>query len=340
MLGFPVRFPTMQRMDASQRSFPAGASGRHGWRMGARWMMLGLALSLPVHAAILVWFAMTTIDRPGAPEVARSVIELAVLPEEAAVADAPEEQPDEQRPGVETVAVPVDAPATAIEGLFATGPDEGAGLGGGDGSGLGGFGPGGGGGDGFGGGGGGGEGGGLGGGAGGTSFFGIGGRGTRFAFIVDKSGSMGARMQEAKDELFRAISELPDFASVFVVFYDSGEPRPFADRWERVRSGTMQRLRRWLRDVGPGGGTQPMGAFLMVYSLDLRPDVIFFLSDGEIPEDSIESIRQLNSRGRRVVINTVSFGDERGSVQLRQIAQQADGQFREVLPRQPGGVQP
>ena len=323
----------MQRMDAPQRSFPAGASRRHGWRTGARWMLLGLAMSLPVHAAILVWFAMTTIDRPGAPEVARSAIELAVLPDDAAVADAPPApEPGVQQAGDATATVPVDAPAAAIEGLFAVGMEEGTGLDGGDGSGLGGFGPGGGGGDGFGGGGGGGEGGGLGGGAGGTSFFGIGGRGTRFAFIVDKSGSMGGRMQEAKDELYRAISELPDFASVFVVFYDSGEPKPFAERWERVRSGTMQRLRRWLRDIGPGGGTQPMGAFLTVYSLDLRPDVIFFLSDGEIPEESIEAVRQLNSRGKRVVINTVSFGDERGSVQLRQIAQQSHGQFREVLP--------
>jgi hypothetical protein len=65
--------------------------------------------------------------------------------------------------------------------------------------------------------------------------------------------------------------------------------------------------------------------------------VIFFLSDGAIPEETIEAVRQLNSRGKRVTVNTVSFGDQRGSMQLRQIAQQADGQFREVLP---GQVQP
>jgi hypothetical protein len=326
----------MQRMDAPQRSFPAGASRRDGWRTGARWMLVGFALSLPVHAAILVWFALTTIDRPGAPEAARTAIELAVLPEDAAVADAPPSpSPGTQRTADAAVAAPADAPAAAIEGLFAVGIEEGTGLDGGDGSGLGGFGPGGGGGDGFGGGGGGGEGGGLGGGAGGTSFFGIGWRGTRFAFIVDKSGSMGGRMQEAKDELQRAIAGLPDYASVFIVFYDSGPPIAFADRWERVRSGMMQRLRTWMRQIGPGGGTRPMDSFLQVYSLDIRPDVIFFLSDGAIPEETIEAVRQLNSRGKRVVVNTVSFGDERGSMQLRQIAQQSDGQFREVLPGQP-----
>jgi hypothetical protein len=328
----------MQRMDAPQRSSPAGASRRFGWRVGVRWMLFGLAMSLPVHALVLVWLALTSVERPGAPEAARSTIELAVLPDDAAVADAPP-APDRASPraGDATATVPADAPAVAVEGLFAVGMEEGTGLDGGDGSGLGGFGPGGGGGDGFGGGGGGGEGGGLGGGAGGTSFFGIGGRGTRFAFIVDKSGSMGGRMQEAKDELQRAIAGLPDYASVFIVFYDSGPSIVFSSRWERVRSGMMQRLKTWMRQVGPGGGTQPMDAFLQVYSLDIRPDVIFFLSDGAIPEETIDAVRQLNSRGKRVTVNTVSFGDQRGSMQLRQIAQQADGQFREVLP---GQVQP
>ena len=122
---------------------------------------------------------------------------------------------------------------------------------------------------------------------------------------------------------------------MFVIFYDSSEPWAFSDRWERVRSGTMQKLKAWLRDVGPSGGTQPMPAFRSAFSLDQRPDVIFFLSDGEIPPDSIQLIRQLNARGKRVTINTIAFGEDAGSAQLRQIAQEADGQFREVR----GGVQ-
>ncbi|HAQ66537.1 MAG TPA: hypothetical protein DCR70_02055 [Phycisphaerales bacterium] len=188
---------------------------------------------------------------------------------------------------------------------------------------------------------GGGGGGGLGGGAGGTSFFGVGGRGTRFAFIVDKSGSMvNGRIGEAKQELYKAIVALPDFASVYVVFYDSSEPWAFSDRWERVRSSMVKKLKTWLNNVGPSGGTEPTPAFRAVFALDARPDVIFFLSDGEIPPESIAQIRQMNARGKRVTINAIAFGEESGSQQLRQIAQEADGEFRQVRPKGGNGDNP
>jgi hypothetical protein len=117
-----------------------------------------------------------------------------------------------------------------------------------------------------------------------------------------------------------------------VVFYDSSEPWPFSEKWERVRSSTMSKLKAWLRDVGPSGGTQPMPAFRMAFGLDVRPDVIFFLSDGEIPGETVELVRQVNARGKRVTINTIAFGDDAGAAQLRQIAQESDGQFRQVQP--------
>ena len=297
-------------------------------------MLLGLALSLPVHAAILVWFAMTAIDRPGAPAAVRTSIELAVLPDAAAVTDAPPaDDRGIERSGEVAAEIPPDAPMSSIDGLLAAGTAEGAGLDGGAGPGVGGFGPGGGGGDGFGGGGGGGEGGMPGGGGAGTSFFGIGGQGTRFAFIVDKSGSMEPRMKEVVEEVHRAVSELPDFASVVVAFYDAGDPFMFSPRWERTSPGTLKRLRQWLGQVRAGGTTEPLPAFEQVFALVPRPDVVFFLTDGSIPRDSVERIRQLNARGKRVVVNTVSFGDKSGSAQLLQIAQQADGQFREVAAR-------
>lgn len=310
------------------------------WAAGLRWALLGLALSLPVHASILVWMAMTGVERAGAPRAPREAIELSVLPEEGIEADAPADGAAGAVAEGPEVSSSASAITAALEDPLASGaPGEGTGLGEGGADGFGGFGAGGGGGDGFGGGGGaggggagGGGGGGLGGGAGGTSFFGVGGRGTRFAYIVDKSASMRGRIAEAKQELYKSIVALPDFASVFVVFYDSAEPWAFSDRWERVRSSSVQRLKSWLKDVGPSGGTEPVPAFRLVFALDVRPDVIFFLSDGEIPPESIAQIRQLNARGKRVTINSIAFGEEAGSQQLRQVAQEADGQFREVRP--------
>jgi hypothetical protein len=314
----------------------APVRGRDPWASGARWLLLGLALSLPVHASLLVWLAVTRIDRPGTGLPNDAPIEMALLPTDEAPA-APIGEPGGTGQ-VELPEVRSDARAAepeSAEDPLASGAGEGTGLGDGGADGFGGFGPGGGGGAGFGGGGGatGGT-GGLGGGAGGTSFFGVGGRGTRFAFVVDKSGSMAGRIGEAKDELRRAIAALPDYASVYVVFYDSSEPLHFSDRWERVRSSMMQRLKSWLESVAPSGGTEPVPAFRRIFALDVRPDVIFFLSDGEITALDVVAIRDMNSAGRRVTVNTIAFGNEAGDAQLRQVAQEADGEFRHVRPSQ------
>jgi hypothetical protein len=303
---------------------------------GLRWLLIGLALSLPIHASLLVWLAVTRVDRPADSRPGITGIEMAIAPE-----DVGPGAPDDGG-GAAGSDVPADPMATAAAVVerdeamvdpLAGGEGTSTGLGEGGADGFGGFGPGGGGGDGFGGGGGsgGGGGGGLAGGSGGTTFFGIGGRGTRFAYVVDKSGSMSNRIVEAKEQLLKSISALPDYASVYVIFYDSAEPIAFSDRWERVRSSMLQRMRGWLqRNVGPSGGTEPVPAFQRVFALDARPDVIFFLSDGEIPREAIGQIRQLNSRGRAVTINTIAFGDEAGSAQLRQVAQESGGEFRQV----------
>ncbi len=303
---------------------------------GLRWLLIGLALSLPIHASLLVWLAVTRVDRPADSRPGITGIEMAIAPE-----DVGPGAPDDGG-GAAGSDVPADPMATAAAVVerdeamvdpLAGGEGTSTGLGEGGADGFGGFGPGGGGGDGVGGGGGsgGGGGGGLAGGSGGTTFFGIGGRGTRFAYVVDKSGSMSNRIVEAKEQLLKSISALPDYASVYVIFYDSAEPIAFSDRWERVRSSMLQRMRGWLqRNVGPSGGTEPVPAFQRVFALDARPDVIFFLSDGEIPREAIGQIRQLNSRGRAVTINTIAFGDEAGSAQLRQVAQESGGEFRQV----------
>jgi hypothetical protein len=311
-----------------------------GWRVGLRWLAIGFALSLPVHAAVVAWLAMTHVSRPGAPAARESLVELAVVGDDGGVAlgesDAgggrPEGPAVDDRSAASTeepvAAAPLEGGASEGTGLAEGGPLGGGGVGGGAGGG-------GAGGDGGGSGGGSGTGTGLGSGIGGTTFFGVGGRGMRFAFVVDKSGSMSAegRLSEAKEELRRAIAALPDYASVYVVFYDTSEPFVFSDRWERVRGTLLKRLERWLGDVGPSGGTNPLPAFRQLYALDARPDVIFFLSDGEIPEGSAGEIRRLNARGRKVTINAIAFGDEAGAARLREVAQESGGEFREVRPR-------
>ena len=67
-------------------------------------------------------------------------------------------------------------------------------------------------------------------------------------------------------------------------------------------------------------------------ALEPRPDVIFFLTDGEIPrsEETLAAVTLLNSRGRRVVINTIAFGDPASQELLREIARRSGGIYRFV----------
>jgi hypothetical protein len=175
----------------------------------------------------------------------------------------------------------------------------------------------------------------LGGGGAGTSFFGVSSRGTRFAYIVDVSGSMGQqrKIDVAMRELARSIEALPDYAYFYVVLYASEITLPPAQRdWTRARPSTVSRLIRWLNQIDPRGGTRPVPAFRQVYSIEERPDVIFFLTDGEIPrsEETLATVTLLNSRGRRVVINTIAFGDPVSQDLLREIARASGGIYRFV----------
>jgi hypothetical protein len=298
-----------------------------------RWILIGLACSIPFHAAAVAWLAATLVQTPGNPKFESMVtMDVSSLPADGLPAQVPGGSGSDvmESPGVESTQQ--DPMASTALGPLDGSPGEGTGLaeGGASGFGLDGSLAGGGRGTGTGGGGGG---GGLGGGSGTTSFFGVGGTGQRFAFVVDKSGSMANFIEEAKGELRKSIAALPDYASIYVIFYDSGDPLNFSDRWERVRTSTMARLGRWLRDVGPSGGTEPTRAFHRVFELDVRPDVVFFLSDGEIPEESVTEIRRLNATGRKVTVNTIAFGDDAGGARLRRVAQDSGGEFRHVRPK-------
>jgi len=164
----------------------------------------------------------------------------------------------------------------------------------------------------------------------GTSFFGIRSSGSRFAYIVDRSGSMrgGGRMDYARDELVRSIEGLPEHALFHVVLFSTTHVAPpNQEQWLPARSRAIRRVRSWLGREEPGGGTEPGSAFESVFALPQRPDVIFFLTDGEIPESTVELVRELNARGRSVVINTVAFGDPASQDALQEIARISGGRY-------------
>lgn len=182
-------------------------------------------------------------------------------------------------------------------------------------------------------------------GGGGTSFFGVGGRGTRFAFVVDISGSMeeGDRLRTALAELKRSIGALPDYAQFFVVLYSDRAWAPEFERegWLRATRTNISRMKAWIDEQQARGGTYPLDALRMVFQLPQPPDVVFFLTDGLIPGDTAEQIKLLaKDLHREVVVNTIGFGGDAGAEPLIQIAKENRGVYRAVGGSRPKAVTP
>lgn len=175
-------------------------------------------------------------------------------------------------------------------------------------------------------------------GGGGTSFFGVGGRGTRFAYIVDVSGSMDTdnRLVTAMAELKRSVSALPDFTQFYVVLFSDGPfiPDFEKDGWLKATRANKTRINDWINLQTSRGATRPHGAFELVLGLPQPPDVIFFLTDGEIQDETEYHLQTAaESSKRKVIINTIGFSSEAGKEPLERIARAHRGVFRFVPTR-------
>jgi hypothetical protein len=169
----------------------------------------------------------------------------------------------------------------------------------------------------------------------GTAFFGIQARGSRFAYIVDISGSMGSngRLELARRELKRSLAALPDFAQFKVVLYSHLVTiPPFQRGWLRASRDRVRATGTWLDTISPSGGTEPFSAFQYLWSDDERPDVVFFLTDGEIPSGTGPDVIMLNQQpgGKPAVINCIAFSADASQAELREIALWTEGVFRYV----------
>ena len=167
----------------------------------------------------------------------------------------------------------------------------------------------------------------------GASFFGISSKGTRFCYIVDVSGSMqqGERLPSAIAELTRSLKKLPDFARYYVLFYSSDVQEPSTQLgWNTARASTVRRMVKEFQNIKARGGTIPKPAFEKAFKLKPLPEVIFFLTDGEISGFTVADLKALIPKKTRVTVNTIAFGASSGQQILRDIAQATGGQFNFV----------
>jgi von Willebrand factor type A domain len=178
---------------------------------------------------------------------------------------------------------------------------------------------------------------------GGTQYFGTRAYGKKFVFVVDGSGSMvsrslnGIRWPTATEELLRCLNDLRSDYEFFVICFNVAEypifdHYPPNNRYLKNDPNTLRLVEEWISQFHPSGNTYPSQALQM--AIEMRPDAIFLLSDGEIRDDSIEMLRRLN-RGSKygkpsIPIHTILLMSELGKRTLQTIAKENGGKFRNV----------
>lgn len=165
----------------------------------------------------------------------------------------------------------------------------------------------------------------------GASFMGISAKGTRFCIIADNSGSMeGPKLEHVKEEIIETLSTMGNRGRFQLIFFNSREVPYPQSGWQHPRKERAA-VARWLQSVTAGGGTYPTPAFRVAMALSPRPDAIFFMTDGQFPDQVVREIRDLNAQGgRRVKVHTISFVDRSAENLMRQIAQESGGKYRHV----------
>ena len=146
---------------------------------------------------------------------------------------------------------------------------------------------------------------------GGTSFSDIGGAGNVFCYVVDCSSSMDNEdaIGMARAELMASIDQLDVKQRFQILFYNS-ELHPLSSGRQRTFYATAEWrkfARQFIVSQQTEGGTVHQPALLA--ALQLTPDVIFFLTDGETPELSSRQLAELKRANRkRIQIHVVQFG--------------------------------
>ncbi len=171
------------------------------------------------------------------------------------------------------------------------------------------------------------------GGGGGIGFFGARAEANSVVFVVDKSGSMSnqMRLDTAKLELSNALQQLKPHQKFYVIFYDNDMLRMLAPaappRMQFATRSNVSRFLNWLSShVEPGGGTVPRESLLT--ALELQPEVIFFLTDGDSAPQTAATVHLQNAQD--TIIHTLCFSNDYGEQVMRRIAQENRGRYRFV----------
>ncbi len=309
-----------QAGSSASATAPGASPSRDRWRLLRNATFAGLAVSMAAHAVFLLVALYINFFGPvGDGEGVAAPVEFAVV-SQAELAQLSGDLPQPSTPIVpetppvdvpeSTLSETLDADAIATETLAITPEDLGIGAGDiGEGADLGGAGDG-----------------------GGASFFGVEAKGSRFAYIVDTSGSMsiGGKIETLRDELATSVNALTDNAE-FCIFLYSTAARPLGDRGDWIQAGSRGKAwaRRLIAQIPAEGGTNPLPGFELAHQLRPRPDAIYFMTDGEFHPDTIDAILQTHAK-LDIPVHCITFVNDAAEPYMRRLAQSTGGSYTHI----------
>jgi hypothetical protein len=146
------------------------------------------------------------------------------------------------------------------------------------------------------------------------TFMGAPAKGKRFCFILDRSRSMVqpmpatnpntgqpvrsvllSRIGVLRLELEQTLRSLPPKSEFCVILYNHEVLlTPAGLTWRKGGDDAVQ-ISNWVNTVPPSGNTNPIPAFyLALMEMNPRPDVIYFMTDGEIPSWTLQQVTAMN----------------------------------------------
>jgi len=166
-----------------------------------------------------------------------------------------------------------------------------------------------------------------------ATFFGATVPGTRFVYVVDASRSMaGNRFRKAKRELFRSVSNLRPDQQYYVIFFGlDSYPMYFPEPCPSLVPAmpeTWRLLSRWMDHVDPRTQPATNGRSAMLLALELDPDAVYLLSDGDFTDDTVPVLMAMGSS--EIPIHAIAFGTEAARWDLQRIAEKHQGTYRFV----------
>ncbi len=165
----------------------------------------------------------------------------------------------------------------------------------------------------------------------------------RMMFIIDHSGSMRhywggySRLQRAKNELIRAITELPEDAKFGIIFYHTT-----VNQWRnRLLAADEENKReaiQFVKRLGLGNKTNTYGALRQSLEFDDELEAVFVLTDGQptagqivAPMAIVNDVLHRN-RFRHLNFNTIGIAVQ-GPTEafLRRLAEESNGEYRPAM---------